>query len=635
LAVLFVGVTKILVTINEILTAGIAITAFSLLLYALTFNLRNRVARSFAVILFLITVIFSAESLGTTATNLVFIDFWLKIQWAGILFMPPSYLHFSDALLSTTGRPSRWRRRWAVRISYLISAVLLCLLPTHYFLGPVIVNQNPVPFNQPMLLTELFTAYYVVLMILSWVNFIRAYKRTVTQTSRRRMTYLVISAAAPAIGSFPFLLFGADFAGNYSLVFWLLAIVVNLFTGTLIVGMAYSVAFFGVPWPDRVVKSRLIKWLLRGPFTASMTLALTTIVRRAGDAFGNPYSPFVPITMVVTFLLFEYAITLFFPKFEQVFLFGKDQKELLQLRDLEERLITRGDLSQFLEMVLAAVCDQVQASSAYLLSTVDGDNEKMEMIARTGNPNFDLDSLDGLADYLADMKPGVELVNWNGDLLFPLRDGEGEDLLVGYLGVQNANDGLVEDTEVLHAVHLLNHRAAIALSDREVQEQVFTKLEKMDAQVEMIQALRAAGRYDRQGVLSDETTLENKELSQWIKDALTHYWGGPKLTENPLLSLRVVQQMMDDKENNPANALRTVLKSAIERLKPEGERKYTSEWILYNILDLKFLEGKKVREIAMRLAMSEADLYRKQRVAIDAVAEEIAKMESLADKEVK
>ena len=32
-------------TINQILTAGIAITAFSLLIYALTFNLRDRVAR--------------------------------------------------------------------------------------------------------------------------------------------------------------------------------------------------------------------------------------------------------------------------------------------------------------------------------------------------------------------------------------------------------------------------------------------------------------------------------------------------------------------------------------------------------------------------------------------------------------
>jgi len=33
-------------TLNQMLTAGIAITAFSLLIYALTFNLRDRVARS-------------------------------------------------------------------------------------------------------------------------------------------------------------------------------------------------------------------------------------------------------------------------------------------------------------------------------------------------------------------------------------------------------------------------------------------------------------------------------------------------------------------------------------------------------------------------------------------------------------
>jgi hypothetical protein len=56
---------------------------------------------------------------------------------------------------------------------------------------------------------------------------------------------------------------------------------------------------------------------------------------------------------------------------------------------------------------------------------------------------------------------------------------------------------------------------------------------------------------------------------------------------------------------------------------------------LYNILDLKFLEGKKVREIAMRLTMSEADLYRKQRVAIDAVANEIVKMETSTKEEQK
>jgi hypothetical protein len=42
---------------------------------------------------------------------------------------------------------------------------------------------------------------------------------------------------------------------------------------------------------------------------------------------------------------------------------------------------------------------------------------------------------------------------------------------------------------------------------------------------------------------------------------------------------------------------------------------------------MKFIEGRKVREVAGRLAMSEADLYRKQRVAVEAVARAILDME--------
>jgi hypothetical protein len=45
-------------------------------------------------------------------------------------------------------------------------------------------------------------------------------------------------------------------------------------------------------------------------------------------------------------------------------------------------------------------------------------------------------------------------------------------------------------------------------------------------------------------------------------------------------------------------------------------------------LPKKFIEGRKVREVAGRLAMSEADLYRKQRVAVEAVAKAILNMES-------
>ena len=116
-------------------------------------------------------------------------------------------------------------------------------------------------------------------------------------------------------------------------------------------------------------------------------------------------------------------------------------------------------------------------------------------------------------------------------------------------------------------------------------------------------------------------------MTEWVKDALTHYWGGPKFTKNPLLDLKVVEEASDELDGNRTNALRAVLKNAIERVRPEGERKFTGDWLLYNILDLKFLQGKRVREVAHKLAVSEADLYRKQRVALESVAANILRLE--------
>ncbi|MDP3451200.1 MAG: hypothetical protein Q8R87_11520, partial [Anaerolineaceae bacterium] len=96
---------------------------------------------------------------------------------------------------------------------------------------------------------------------------------------------------------------------------------------------------------------------------------------------------------------------------------------------------------------------------------------------------------------------------------------------------------------------------------------------------------------------------------------------------NPLLKFEIVKQELSEEDPNPANALRCVLKNAIEQIKPAGDRRYTGEWLLYNILELKFLEGKKVKEIALKLALSEADLYRKQRVAIEVITNTIVQME--------
>jgi len=623
----FDGITTIVETISDILTAGIAVLAFSLMIYSFSFNLRDRVARSFAWIMICLVIVFSTESFGTTGTTAQFIDAWLRIQWVGIILLPAAYLNFSDALLATTGLPSRWRRKWAIRIAYVISFVLIILLGTPWFLGPVILNKPPAPHHEATLQTNLFTVYYALIMVLSWVNFIRAYRRTITPTSKRRMFYLILSALAPAFGSFPFLLYGSTFAANQTLVFWILAIVANLVVGTFITVMAYAVAFFGVPWPDRVVKGRLLKWILRGPATASLTLAIVTIVRRGGEVFGNPYNAFVPIVMVVSIIVCEFTITFAFPYLEKWLLYRKDEDDLQLLRSLEEKTITRSDLRQLIEMILASVCDRLQVKNAYLLAPGFEELEVVEATSGYKIADADLESIEYTASIQSD---STSLFKWKSDTIVPLlgqNGNNGKIPLLGYLGIADYRDMLPTGQEDQDSLKMLTDRATLILRDRATQEQLFLTMEQLNPQNELIQQLRVAGRYNRNGIMNLQSSFEKNEIRQAVKEALTHYWGGPRLTESPLMKLKVVEGALYEGDQNAANALRSVLKNAIEQLRPGGERKFTGEWLLYNILELKFLEGKKVREIAMKLALSEADLYRKQRVAIDLITEEIVKME--------
>lgn len=619
--------------LNELLTAGIAITAFSLLLYALSFNLRDRVARSFAIILLCVVIVFVAEALGSVTSSAEQLEFWLRLQWLGIVFLPAAYLHISDAILATTGRPSRGRRSRAVRLAYLLSFLFLLTLPFGLLVGPLVQNVQPAPHLQRTWLTWVFTIYYAAVMLFAWANFYRALRRTVASASRRRMTYLVAGAIAPALGSYPFLLFGSGIAARAPLMFWLAVLFSNLLVSALLILMAYAVAFFGVPWPDRVVKRRLLKWLMRGPVTASTVLALTTAVRRAGEAFGLAYTAFVPVVMVASVLIIEHLITLAAPIWERWLFHGGDQADMTLLQTLEERLLTIADLHQFLEAVLAAVCDRLQASNAFVAAL--GPNG-MEMLVTIGGEK-PLESEDLSTNLLQvvvqnDMDEG--LFSWGEYWLAPLFDKQdGSMELLGLLGV-NANPEQSLDEEQSEALAILSERAAMALRDRRRQQQVFSSLEALTPQMDMIQRLRAASRFDGTEVLSKPAApIADRKLSQWVKDALTHYWGGPKLTESPLLRFKVVEQALENHEENPTNALRAILRQAIEQVRPEGERRFTAEWVLYNILEMKFMEGRKVREIAMRLAMSEADLYRKQRVAIEAVANAILEMEQQARQE--
>jgi hypothetical protein len=223
------------------------------------------------------------------------------------------------------------------------------------------------------------------------------------------------------------------------------------------------------------------------------------------------------------------------------------------------------------------------------------------------------------------------VIPWDVYWLIPLRLYPSQEI-IGLIGLRARGERPDFSPEEQESLSVLLRRASVALADRMLQRGVFSLVDQLVPQIEAIQRVRAEARYADPSQLTKpvEGIHTQDDLVQFVRDALGHYWGGPRLTQSPLLSLNIVRQSTDQHDGNPVNALRAILRRAIDQVRPEGERRFTAEWMLYNILELKFLQGRKVREVAMRLAMSEADLYRKQRVAIEQVARAIAEMESEA-----
>jgi hypothetical protein len=621
------GLLLFLRTINDVITAGVAIISFSLFVYVVTFNLHDRVTRSFTFLLACIVVIFGSDAFVTTTFRQDELLFILRIQYIGLIFLPTAYFLFSDALLTTTGKPSRGKRRISGYISIGISSIFLILLMGGILFSEVNVTIPPVPFIERTLFQDYFILFFIIMMIFSWYNFIRSLNRTSTKKSKRRMLYLITSAIGPTLGSFPYLLYGSNFVSNNAAFFWILSILAYIFVAISIFSMTYTVSFFGFPWPDRVIKSRLFRWIMRGPITASLTLGVTTIITRIGNQNDVDVSSLIVLGMVATIVLFEFLITIFAPIWEKLFFNGSEREELEKIRTLEDRLLTKNDLEQFLELILATLCDRLQISWAILIEDREG---KSALQVKVGDPIFkNTNEKREIINYVKSQKEVLDLGIYNEKTIIPIIDIEllpGENLLGIIVAKLFEIDQL--DEEKKHAIEKLTDRAASALKDRNSQELLFDSLEILTPQVTEIQTILASSRFNQKRILNGFKISDSLEFEKWVKDALTHFFGGPRLSHSPLLQLSSVQNRILEKGESSITALRELLREEINRLRPNGERQYTNEWIIFNILDLKFIEGWKVKDLARRLSLSEADFYRKQRMAVATIAEQILTSEN-------
>ena len=620
--------------INTVLTSGIVIFSSALLLYLVFYNPRNNVARSFAALLACVLVTYFVDLALIGVEDLRAATSWLRFQWVGIAFTPAAYLDFSHSLLTITGARSRLRDV-AVRASYLLSALLLLGVT----FSDLVVQSGALAPSAPHLLPgalfPLFVIYYFAAVGWGATNVLWARRRCLTSTSRRRMTYLTATFAAPAAGVFPYLLIAGWSPTIHGLTFWVILVLGNVAVGLMLVLLAYSVAFFDALIPDRAIKHRLVRFLLRGPLVATLAIVIIVAASKAEGWLGLPSRRVMIFGVVGVILLLQLGIELAKPLIDRA-LYRQDQPEIEWIQQLSNRLLTTTDLHQFLENVLTALCDLLRVESAFV-AVIDEGRPHLEVICgplapttadelppETWQPPAEMESTRATE---RQVERHGSLFVWNGYWLTPLCT-QHQDVVIGVVGVVARAPEPDLSPEEEAGMKALLTQAAAALEDRQLQQGLFAVLERIIPEIEDIQRRRGVTHYVGEQALSGFSLMEDTDFRKWVRDALSHYWGGPKLTTSPLLTLQVVERATREHDGNVMKGLRAVLRQAIEQLRPDGQRQMTApDWILYNILELKFLQGRKVREIAIRLAMSESDLYRKQRIAIEAVAQTLAEME--------
>ena len=631
--------TTILLTVNETLTASNAIIAVSLLLFNLTRNLNNRVAKTSAVVLACVTVAYVADAFISLGPDNDVHQIAARLQWIGIAFVPAAMYHLSDALLATTGLPSRGRRKRAVRILYLTGAGFLLVAA---FADSLVqfVNVNGLVSSQAGSVFALYLVYFIAGNGFAFYNVQRARRRCLTASSGRRMRYLQIAFLTPALGIFPYSV--ALNPGDEFTVFGLIVInSANVIIILMLFFLSYPLYFFGSDIPDRLVKKQLLDFLLRGPATGLIALAVINFTTQATRILGLPGEAFTPPAVVGAVLLWQWFVALALPYLEIIFIYrDEDDAQITKLQSLSDKVLTQSDLSQLVAATTESICDHLRIDTAFVVYFDKGDPEVLCGVGALDNGFESLLAEQELIRSITSLtaeNPAGPHATWSDFALLPLRSNRALSAdsalqLNGVLGLRNPGSGFLDGAEEPEdALSMFMDRIQTSLDDMRLQSEIYNLLEGLLPQFQMTRSRAGQLEYRQLRLTAGYVSSfpDRNEIFEQVRAALRHYWGGSGITQSNLVNLQIVQLRMRQEQETAVNALRKTLEDCIAALKPEGDRKMTSpEWTLYNILQLRFLEQKKVRDVARRLSMSEADLYRKQRVAILAVTDRMLQREN-------
>lgn len=631
-------IAELFAAVNETLAAAIVIIAVSLLLYNLTRNRTNRVARASAAVLSCVTFAYICDVYLSLEPDPETAAAALRLQWIGIAFIPAALFHLSDALLATTGLPSRGRRRRVVRVLYLLSGVFLLLVGFTDVVVTTRTLDSGVVVLRGEALSVVFIAYFVTASVVTFINVQRARRRGLTPRSKRRMAYLQVAILMPGIGIFPY----SILLSPTEVTLWtqLIVNIANVIIILMLIFLSYPLSFFGSDVPDRVVKVELLRFLLRGPATGLLALAGIIFTRRSIEILGLPGEDLMPFAVVTVVLFWQWLIDPLLPWLEKLLVYNdEDDQQLARLQELGDRILTHGDLTQLLEATMEAFGDYLRAETSFVLQLTN--TQDLDMVKWIGSIpadnriSEDADDLLRLAQAADRVTDRSAFQQWQDYQIVPLyskRVANGADplVLIGIFGIAMTENPVtrLNNPEDITLIYTYVQRLEQTLDDLVLQSEIFAALEGLLPQINMTRARADEVEY-RPGRTPPQPKILPKrdEIHEQVHAALKHYWGGPGMTRSRLLDLQIVQQQLAQVET-PLQALRAVLQTAIDKQRPEGPQSMTApEWTMYNILNQRFIERRKAKDVARRMSISESDLYRKQRLAIQTLADAILQME--------
>lgn len=244
--------------------------------------------------------------------------------WLGIIFISPSVYLFSAAV----ERESLSRSMKFIYANYIVALAfyIFCISTPYFIQGLWSYSWGYYP--RAGVGQSVFMVWYIVLMILAFINFIRCYMRETVAIKKQQVKFIIIAFIFGGIGG------SIDFLGNYGVLFYPFG---SLAVFIFLTVIAYSIVNYKLMDIETVLHKTIL-WILS---FSIITVPIFSLYQFAFPMMKN--SVFWQLAFgIVSFIVFALYLRLVQPKIDHIFQRRRASLDEISSRFMEDLVHLKG-----------------------------------------------------------------------------------------------------------------------------------------------------------------------------------------------------------------------------------------------------------------------------------------------------